>query len=485
MSLNGRLTDGALLRVDAYMDGEWQGAGRRFEVRDPANGASLARVADLGAADADRAIAAAHRAQRDWAARTAAERGALLRRWADLMMAAQDDLALILTSEMGKPLSEARGEVAYGASFLYWFAEEARRVYGDTIPGHQPDKRIVVLKQPIGVVAAITPWNFPNAMIARKVAPALAAGCSFVLRPATLTPLSALAMAELAHRAGIPRGVFNVLPSSDSSGMGKLFCEHPVIRKITFTGSTRVGEILMRQAAGQIKKLGLELGGNAPFLVFDDADIDTAVEGAIIAKFRNAGQTCVCANRIYVQDAVHDAFTEKLARRVATLKVGDGRAEGIEVGPLIDEAALAKVEEHIADALSQGAELLVGGRRHSAGGTFFEPTVISGIRSGMALLSEETFGPLAPIMRFGTEEEGIAMANDSEYGLAAYFYAQSSSRVWRVMEALEAGMVGVNTGLISTPEAPFGGIKRSGLGREGSKYGIDDFIELKYVCLAI
>lgn len=485
MDLGAALSDAALLRVDAYIDGAWQGADDRFTVTNPANDEPLARVADLGLAAGERAILAAQQAGPAWAARTAKDRSDLIRQWADLMMAAQDDLAMILTCEMGKPLAEAKGEIAYGASFLYWFAEEARRVYGDTIPGHQPDKRLLVLKQPIGVVAAITPWNFPNAMIARKVAPALAAGCTFVLRPATQTPLSALAMAELAHRAGIPKGVFNVLPSTDSSGMGKLFCEHPVVRKITFTGSTRVGEILMRQSAGQIKKLGLELGGNAPFLVFDDADLDAAVEGALIAKFRNSGQTCVCANRILVQGSVFDAFAEKLVNRIARLRVGDGRDPETQLGPLIDANAVAKVEEHIADAKAAGATVLLGGTRDKKGGNYFQPTILAGVRKGMKVMTEETFGPLAPLIRFETEAEGVALANATEFGLAAYFYAQNNNRVWRVMEGLEAGMVGVNTGLISTPEAPFGGIKTSGLGREGSKYGIEDFLELKYVCIAV
>ena len=484
-SLKDQLRDPALLRADAFLDGTWEPGQSRFAVTDPATGDTLAQVADMGVEDAHRAIAAAARAGEGWAARTAKDRSDLIRKWADLMMAAQDDLGLILTAEMGKPLAEARGEIAYGASFLYWFAEEARRVYGDTIPGHQPDKRLLVLKQPIGVVASITPWNFPNAMIARKVAPALAAGCTFVARPATQTPLSALAMAVLAERAGIPAGVFNVLPATDSGGVGQAFCTNPVVRKITFTGSTRVGQILMEQSARDIKKLGLELGGNAPFLVFDDADLDAAVDGAMIAKFRNGGQTCVCANRIYVQDAVYDAFAEKLSARVAALKVGDGRAPGTEIGPLIEAGAVAKVEDHVADALAKGARVLTGGARHALGGTFFQPTVMADVGAGMVVLEEETFGPLAPLVRFGSEQEGIAMANDSEFGLAAYFYSRDNSRVWRVMEKLEAGMVGVNTGLISTPEAPFGGIKRSGLGREGSKYGIDDFLELKYVCMAI
>ena len=479
------LNDAGLLRCDGYLNGEWAGAERRFDVTNPATDKLIARVADFSPSDADAVIEAARVAQQPWANRTAKERSDLLRKWADLMMAAQDDLALILTTEMGKPLAEAKGEIAYGASFIYWFAEEARRVYGDTIPGHAPDKRLLVLKQPIGVVASITPWNFPNAMIARKVAPALAAGCSFVARPATQTPLSALAMAELAHRAGIPAGVFSVIPSSDSVGIGRAFCANPTVRKITFTGSTRVGQILMEQSAHDIKKLGLELGGNAPFIVFDDADLDAAVEGAMIAKFRNGGQTCVCANRIFVQAKVYDAFAGKLAARVAALTVGDGRASGTDIGPMIEPAAIDKVEEHIADATGHGARILTGGQRHELGGSYFQPTVLTGVIPGMKVMSEETFGPLAPLIRFETEDEVLAMANDSEFGLASYFYARDIGRIWRVMERLESGMVGVNTGLISTAEAPFGGVKRSGLGREGSKYSIDDFLELKYVCLSI
>lgn len=485
MNLASQLNDPTLLRLDAYIDGKWEVGKKRFAVNDPATDAVLAEVADMTSQDANLAIECAARAQTDWAAHTAKDRSDLIRKWADLMIAAQDDLALILTSEMGKPLNEAKAEIAYGASFLYWFAEEGRRVYGDTIPGHQPDKRILVLKQPIGVVASITPWNFPNAMIARKAAPALAAGCTFVARPATLTPLSALAMAELADRAGIPAGVFNVLPSTDSSGIGSAFCTNPTVRKITFTGSTRVGKILMEQSAHDIKKLGLELGGNAPFLVFDDADLDAAVEGVLIAKYRNGGQTCVCANRIYVQDKVYDLFAEKLSAKVSELTVGDGRDDGIKIGPMIEASAVEKVEEHISDALSKGARLLTGGQRHTLGGTYFQATVMADVSKGMKVLKEETFGPLAPLVRFSTEEEGLQMANDSAFGLASYFYARDMSRVWRVMEKLEAGMVGVNTGLISTAEAPFGGIKRSGLGREGSKYGLEDFLELKYVCLSI
>jgi len=396
-----------------------------------------------------------------------------------------DDLARILTAEMGKPFAEARGEILYGASFVEWFAQEARRVYGDVIPGHLADKRILVLKQPIGVAAAITPWNFPNAMIARKVGPALAAGCTFVSRPAELTPLSALAMAALGERAGIPAGVFNVVTSADASGVGQEFCANPKVRKISFTGSTRVGSILMRQSADGIKKLSLELGGNAPFIVFDDADLDQAVEGALIAKFRNAGQTCVCANRLYVQRGVFDAFADKLATAVAKLKVGDGAEPGVQIGPLISPAALAKVEAHVADALAHGAKATVGGKRHFAGALFYEPTVLVGADATMMLAREETFGPVAPLFAFDTVEDVIAMANDTEFGLASYFYARDLSRVWKVAEALEYGMVGVNTGLISTAEAPFGGVKASGIGREGSKYGIDEYLTLKYVCLSV
>ncbi|MCI4666179.1 MAG: NAD-dependent succinate-semialdehyde dehydrogenase [Neomegalonema sp.] len=479
------LQDPTLLRADGYIDGAWTGAETRFPVSDPATGDVIAEVADLTRDDAKRAVAAAKSAQGAWAARTAKDRSDILRRWADLMMAAQDDLGLILTTEMGKPLAEAKGEIAYGASFIYWFAEEARRVYGDTIPGHQPDKRILVLKQPIGVAASITPWNFPNAMIARKVAPALAAGCAFVARPATQTPLSALAMVELAERAGVPKGVFNVIPASDAAGVGMEFCKNPDVRKLSFTGSTKVGQLLMEQSAEDIKKLSLELGGNAPFIVFDDADIDAAVEGAMIAKFRNAGQTCVCANRIFAQAGVYDEFAEKLTRKVAELKVGDGRAEGVQIGPMIEPPALKKVEEHISDALAKGGALALGGKRHTLGGNYFEPTVITGVRADMKVMSEETFGPLAPLIRFEDEADAVRMANDTEFGLASYFYAKDVSRIFRVAEALEYGMVGVNTGLVSTAEAPFGGVKRSGLGREGSKYGIDEYLELKYVCLSV
>ena len=394
-----------------------------------------------------------------------------------------DDLATILTAEMGKPWAEARGEVLYGASFIEWFAEEAKRVYGDVIPGHQRDKRIVVLKQPVGVVGSITPWNFPNAMIARKVGPALAVGCTFVARPATLTPLSALAMAVLGERAGIPAGVFNVIPGTDSSGVGNELCTNDKVAKITFTGSTRVGQILMRQAAGTIKKMSLELGGNAPFIVFDDADVDAAVDGAMIAKFRNNGQTCVCANRIYVQAGVYDAFAEKLAEKTKSLNVGNGFGDGITTGPLINQAAVDKVEEHINDAVSKGATVTLGGKRSDLGGTFFEPTVLTGVTRDMVVAKDETFGPVAPLFKFEDEDDVVAMANDSEFGLASYFYSRDLARVWRVAEALESGMVGVNTGLISTEVAPFGGVKQSGLGREGSKYGTEDFLEIKYLCM--
>lgn len=474
-----------LLKDRAYINGQWVAAKNSFKVINPANGEVVAEVADLDRAQVVEAIAAAEAAFPSWAALTAKARSEILRRWAELMLDNVDELAAILTSEMGKPLAEAKVEIAYGASFITWFSEEARRIYGDTIPGHMPDKRILVLKQPIGVAASITPWNFPNAMIARKVAPALAAGCTFVGRPSELTPLSALAMAELGERAGIPAGVLNIVPSLDAAGIGQEFCENPAIRKISFTGSTRVGQILMAQAAPQIKKISLELGGNAPFIVFDDADIDAAVEGAIIAKFRNAGQTCVCANRIYAQDGIHDEFVEKLTKRVAELRVGDGSVPGTEIGPMINDAALAKVEQHLDDAVKNGATITTGGVRDESGALFFKPTVLSGATKDMLLALEETFGPVAAVFRFDTEEEVIRLANDTEFGLASYFYARDMSLIIRVMEKLESGMVGVNTGLISTAEAPFGGVKMSGLGREGSKYGIDDYLELKYVCLSI
>ena len=478
-----RLADPSLFETRAYVNGAWVQKDATFDVTNPANGQVIAQVADLDVADTKLAIDAAYAAKADWAAWTGKERAGVLRKWYDLIVANADDLATILTAEMGKPWPEARGEIIYGASFIEWFAEEAKRIYGDVIPGHQRDKRIVVLKQPIGVVGSITPWNFPNAMIARKVAPALAVGCTFVARPAELTPLSALAMAVLAERAGIPAGVFNVIPSSDSAGVGKELCANDKVAKITFTGSTRVGKILMSQCSDTIKKMSLELGGNAPFIVFDDADLDAAVEGAMIAKFRNNGQTCVCANRIYVQDAVYDAFAAKLAAKTKGLNVGDGFADGVTTGPLINDAAVAKVEDHIADAVSKGATVALGGARADLGGSFFQPTVLTGVTTDMKVAKEETFGPVAPLFRFTNEAEVVAMANDSEFGLAAYFYSRDLARVWRVAEALESGMVGINTGLISTEVAPFGGVKQSGLGREGSKYGTEDYLEIKYLCM--
>jgi len=485
--LAGLLRDPDLLTGRAYLAGQWCDAddGATFAVTNPARGDLVAHVADLGRAETARAIAAAETAQKDWAARTAKERAGLLRAWFDLMLAHADDLAAILTAEQGKPLAEARGEVLYGASFIEWFAEEAKRVYGETIPGHQPDKRITVLRQPIGVCASITPWNFPNAMIARKVGPALAAGCAIVARPAAETPLSALAMGVLADRAGLPKGVLSILPSTRASDIGREFCENPIVRKLTFTGSTEVGRILLRQAADQVMKCSMELGGNAPFIVFDDADLDAAVEGAIASKYRNNGQTCVCANRLYVQAGVYDAFAEKLAARVGAMAVGDGLAPGTALGPLINAEAVAKVEAHIADALAKGGQVALGGRPHERGGTFFQPTILTDVTQDMAVAQEETFGPLAPLFRFETVEDVIAMANDTIFGLAAYFYARDLGRVHRVAEALEYGIVGVNTGIISTEVAPFGGVKQSGLGREGSRHGIEDYLEMKYVCMSV
>ena len=486
-NLPERLKDPELLATRAYLAGEWVDAddGATFEVTNPARRDVIATVADLTRTETARAIAAAETAQKEWAQWTGKERAAVLRRWFDLMVENADDLATILTAEMGKPWAEARGEILYGASFIEWFAEEAKRVYGETIPGHQRDKRIAVIRQPIGVAASITPWNFPNAMITRKAGPALAAGCAFVARPAAETPLSALALGVLAERAGIPKGVLSIIPSTRSAEIGREFCENPIVRKLTFTGSTEVGRILLRQAADQVMKCSMELGGNAPFIVFDDADLDAAVEGAMISKYRNNGQTCVCANRIYVQAGVYDAFAEKLAAAVARMKVGDGLEEGTTVGPLINEDAVAKVQEHIADATARGATVLTGGKRHELGGTFFEPTIITGATQEMAFAKEETFGPLAPLFRFETEEEAIAMANDTIFGLAAYFYARDLSRVTRVAEGLEYGMVGINTGLISTEVAPFGGVKQSGLGREGSRHGMDEFLEMKYLCISV
>src|SRR5579859_557904 len=473
------------LRQQAYIGGEWvdSGSGKTFAVTNPATGELLAMVADCGAADARRAIDAAAKAQPGWAAKTAKERGAILRRWFDLMMTHQDELAALMTAEQGKPLAEAKGEIAYGASFIDWFAEEGKRVYGDVIPTYSNDRRVLVLKQPVGVCASITPWNFPNAMIARKAAPALAAGCALVARPSELTPLSALAMAELAHRAGVPAGVFSVVPGLDAAGVGKLFCESPQIRKVTFTGSTEVGRILLRQSADTIKKCSMELGGNAPFIVFDDADLDEAVKGAIASKYRNAGQTCVCANRFLVQEGIHDAFAEKFAEQVKKLGVGNGMDEGVVVGPLIEPKAVDKVERHIKDAVEKGARIVTGGKRHELGGTFFQPTVLADATPEMKIFREETFGPVAPLFRFKTEEEAIRLANDTEFGLAAYFYTKDVGRVFRVGEALEYGLVGANAGVISTKIAPFGGVKQSGLGREGSKYGIEDYLEIKYLAI--
>ena len=485
--LRALLKDPTLLPNKAYVAGEWVDAadGATFAVTNPARGDIIARVPDLTRADAARAIAAADKARHEWAARTGKERAAILRKWYDLCIANQDDLGTILTAEQGKPLPEAKGEVVYGASFIEWFGEEAKRIYGETIPGHQRDKRITVIKQPIGVAASITPWNFPNAMIARKVAPALAAGCGFVCRPAAETPLSAIALAVLAERAGVPGGVFSVITSSRSSDIGKEFCENPSVRKLTFTGSTEVGRILLRQASEQVLKCSMELGGNAPFIVFDDADLDKAVEGAMISKFRNNGQTCVCANRIYVQAGVYDAFAEKLSAAVQKLAICDGLKAGTTTGPLINESAVEKVQEHIADVLASGGKILTGGNRHALGGTFFEPTVVTGVLPTAKVATEETFGPLAPLFKFDTEEEIIALANDTIFGLASYFYARDIGRITRVQEALEYGMVGVNTGLISTEVAPFGGVKQSGLGREGSHHGIEDYMEMKYICLSV
>ena len=485
--LRALLKDPTLLPNKAYVAGDWVDAadGATFAVTNPARGDIIARVPDLTRADAARAIAAADKARHEWAARTGKERAAILRKWYDLCLLNQDDLGTILTAEQGKPLPEAKGEVVYGASFIEWFGEEAKRIYGETIPGHQRDKRITVIKQPIGVAASITPWNFPNAMIARKVAPALAAGCGFVCRPAAETPLSAIALAVLAERAGVPGGVFSVITSSRSSDIGKEFCENPAVRKLTFTGSTEVGRILLRQAAEQVLKCSMELGGNAPFIVFDDADLDKAVEGAMISKFRNNGQTCVCANRIYVQAGVYDAFAQKLSAAVQKLAIGDGLKTGTTTGPLINESAVEKVQEHIADVLASGGKILTGGKRHALGGTFFEPTVVTGVLPTAKVATEETFGPLAPLFKFDTEEEIIALANDTIFGLASYFYSRDIGRITRVQEALEYGMVGVNTGLISTEVAPFGGVKQSGLGREGSHHGIEDYLEMKYICLSI
>ncbi|HEU5437482.1 MAG TPA: NAD-dependent succinate-semialdehyde dehydrogenase [Telluria sp.] len=478
------LKDPSLLRQQCFIDGEWCDAddASTFEVSNPATGEIVGKAPHMGAPETKRAIDAANAAWPAWRKKTARERALILRKWNDLMLENADDLALIMTAEQGKPLPEAKGEVAYAASFLEWFGEQAKRIEGDTLQSPWADRRTVVTREPIGVCAAITPWNFPAAMITRKVGPALAAGCPIIVKPAELTPFSAFAMAVLAERAGVPKGVFSVL-TGDSKTIGAEMTANPIVRKLSFTGSTAVGRLLMAQSAPTIKKLSLELGGNAPFIVFDDADIDAAVEGAIASKYRNAGQTCVCANRLYVQDGVYDLFAEKLVAAVNKLKVGNGVEAGVTQGPLIEEKAVLKVEQHIADALSKGATLAVGGKRHALGHSFFQPTVLTGVTPSMLVATEETFGPLAPLFRFKTEEEVIAMANDTEFGLAAYFYSRDIGRVWRVAEALESGMVGVNTGLISNEIAPFGGVKQSGLGREGSKYGMDDYLVIKYICM--
>jgi succinate-semialdehyde dehydrogenase/glutarate-semialdehyde dehydrogenase len=478
------LKDHSLLKQLCYLNGQWLAAdsGAVIDVTNPASGAKLGTIPRMGADETRRAIENANKALPAWRAKTARERSLILRRWFDLIMANQEDLAIIMTAEQGKPLAESKGEIAYAASFIEWFAEEGKRIYGDTIPGHAADKRIVVIKEPIGVCAAITPWNFPAAMITRKAGPALAAGCTMVVKPATATPYSALALAELGERAGIPAGVFSVITGS-AAAIGNEMTANPIVRKLTFTGSTEIGKQLMVQCAATVKKVSLELGGNAPFIVFDDADLDAAVEGAIASKYRNTGQTCVCTNRLIVQDGVYDAFVEKLIAAVAKLRVGDGLAGDFQQGPLIDMAAVEKVEEHIADAVAKGATIALGGRRHPLGGSFFEPTILTGVTPEMLVAREETFGPLAPIFRFSSDAEAIHMANDTEFGLASYFYSRDINRVWRVAEALEYGMVGINTGLISTEVAPFGGMKESGIGREGSKYGIEEFIEVKYLCM--
>lgn len=481
-----QLNDLTLFRQQAFINGEWRDAlsSDVITVTNPANGEVLGSVPKMGAEETRDAIQAAHRALPAWRQLTAKERAAILRRWFDLMMANQDDLARLMTLEQGKPLAEAKGEIGYAASFIEWFAEEGKRIYGDTIPGHQADKRLIVIKQPIGVTAAITPWNFPAAMITRKAGPALAAGCTMVLKPASQTPFSALALAELARRAGIPDGVFNVVTGS-ASAVGNELTGNPLVRKLSFTGSTEIGRQLMAQCAQDIKKVSLELGGNAPFIVFDDADLDKAVEGAMASKFRNAGQTCVCANRLYVQDSVYDRFAEKLQQAVSKLQIGDGLQPNVTIGPLIDEKAIAKVQEHIADALGKGARVVTGGKVHELGGNFFQPTILVDVPGDAKVAKEETFGPLAPLFRFKDEADVIAQANDTEFGLAAYFYARDLGRVFRVGEALEYGIIGINTGLISTEVAPFGGVKSSGLGREGSKYGIEDYLEIKYMCIGI
>ncbi len=483
-----QIKDSSLFRSQAYVNGAWVDAddGRTYAVTDPATGETLTEVPRMGAAETRRAIEAANAALPGWRALPAKERSKIMRRWGELMLENADDLAALMTLEQGKPLAEAKGEVGYAASFFEWFAEEAKRVYGDVIPSPTNDRRLIVIKQPIGVCAGITPWNFPSAMITRKVGPAIAAGCTFVIKPAEQTPLSAFALAELAERAGLPKGVFNIVigDSEDAPAIGGELTSNPIVRKISFTGSTEVGKLLMRQSADTVKKVSLELGGNAPFVVFDDADIDGAVEGAMLSKFRNTGQTCVCANRIYAQAGIFDEFTRRLAEKAGAMKVGRGFEDGVSQGPLIDHQALEKVERHVADATSRGAVVVTGGKRHALGGTFYEPTVLAGVTMEMAMAQEETFGPVAPIYRFDTDEDVIRMANDTPYGLAAYFYSRDIGRIWRTAEALEYGIVGVNTGIISNEVAPFGGIKESGLGREGSHYGIDDFVEIKYIAMA-
>jgi succinate-semialdehyde dehydrogenase/glutarate-semialdehyde dehydrogenase len=479
------LKDPSLLKSDAYVDGAWLSAdkGTRFAVTNPATGQTIAEVADLAESETVRAIEAAARAFPAWRKKTAKERANILRKWFDLIMANQEDLAQLMTAEQGKPLAETRGEVAYGASFIEWFAEEGKRIYGDVIPTTQAGRRILVFKEPIGVVAAVTPWNFPNAMITRKCAPALAAGCTFVIKPAEDTPLSALALAVLAERAGIPAGVFNVVTTNQPAKVGGELTQNPLVRKFSFTGSTEIGKLLMRQCASTVKKVSLELGGNAPFIVFDDADLDAAADGAMLSKYRNMGQTCVCANRFLVQDNIYDAFAEKLAARIAKLKVGDGTADGVTQGPLINMDGVEKVERLLKDATSKGAKIVTGGKRHALGGTFFEPTLLRDVTTKMALAREEIFGPVATLFRFNTEEDAIRMANDTEFGLAAYYYSKDMGRIMRVAEALEYGILGINEGIISTEVAPFGGMKESGIGREGSKYGIEDYLEIKYLAL--
>lgn len=480
-----QLKDPGLLRNQAYINGTWLAAKASFDVNNPADGSHITQVPNMGAAEAEQAIQAAHAAFPAWAAKTAKERANIMRAWFDLIIANADDLAALMTAEQGKPLIESRGEVVYGASFIEWFAEEAKRVSGDVMASTWSDKRTVTLKQPIGVCASITPWNFPIAMITRKVAPAIAAGCTIVIKPAEQTPLSALAIAELAHRAGIPAGVVNVVTadSEQSIAVGKVLCTNPVVRHVSFTGSTPVGRILMEQCAPTVKKIGLELGGHAPFIVFDDADLDAAVVGALQSKYRNAGQTCVCTNRFYVHESIYDVFVQKLGEGAAKIKVGNGFEQGVLQGPLIDAQAVKKVEQHVSDAVTKGAHVVTGGKQHALGGYFYEPTVLSNISKDMLIMHEETFGPVAAVIKFKTEEEAIAAANDTDFGLASYFYSRDIGRVWRVAEKLEYGMVGINTGLISNEVAPFGGVKQSGLGREGSKYGIEEYLEIKYLCM--